>query len=103
LLQDSSGSDEPALSSILGTDDGGYFPRRANNHDPHALDQLLYLIVAASVLASNTVGRSAVVAGFPLFAVQMFDKLGPQWASTLLGGVACVMIPVPFWLARYGK
>lgn len=40
--------------------------------------------------------RSAIAAGFPLFSRQMFENLGVQWASTLLGCLAVIMIPIPF-------
>lgn len=59
-----------------------------------------YLFVAASALASNTVFRSAFGAAFPLFANQMYDALNPRWASTLLGFVALIMIPIPVILRR---
>lgn len=61
-----------------------------------------YLFAAASALAANTVLRSLFGAGFPLFANQMFDKLNPRWASTLLGCIAVLMIPIPLILKRYG-
>ncbi|OCH89033.1 MFS general substrate transporter [Obba rivulosa] len=61
-----------------------------------------YLFVAASALAANTVVRSIFGAGFPLFATQMFEKLDPRWASTVLGCVALLLAPIPFVLHRYG-
>lgn len=61
-----------------------------------------YLFVAASALAANTVIRSLFGASFPLFATQMFVKLNPRWASTLLGLIALVMAPIPFILRKYG-
>ncbi|KZO96212.1 MFS general substrate transporter [Calocera viscosa TUFC12733] len=61
-----------------------------------------YLMVAASAMASSTVVRSTFGAGFPLFATQMFEKLDPRWASTLLGCIAILMIPIPVVLMRYG-
>ncbi|KAH8102515.1 MFS general substrate transporter [Cristinia sonorae] len=61
-----------------------------------------YLFAAASALAANTVLRSIFGAGFPLFANQMFDKLNPRWASTLLGCIALLMMPLPLVLKRYG-
>jgi hypothetical protein len=39
--------------------------------------------------------RSVIAAGFPLFTRQMFANLGIQWAGTLLGCIAAVMIPIP--------
>ncbi|OAX40253.1 MFS general substrate transporter [Rhizopogon vinicolor AM-OR11-026] len=62
----------------------------------------VYLFAAASALAANTVIRSAAGAGFPLFATQMYTALDPRWASTVLGCVACLMIPIPIVLKRYG-
>ncbi|PWN44737.1 putative mfs-multidrug-resistance transporter [Ceraceosorus guamensis] len=61
-----------------------------------------YLAKAASALASNTVMRSAFGAGFPLFAAQMYARLGTQWASSLLGFLALLMLPIPFVLVKYG-
>ncbi|KAJ7487470.1 MFS general substrate transporter [Mycena galericulata] len=61
-----------------------------------------YLFVAASALAASTVVRSIFGAVFPLFATQMFNALGPRWASSLLGFVALAMVPIPIILKRFG-
>ncbi|KAJ9094555.1 hypothetical protein QFC20_006870 [Naganishia adeliensis] len=61
-----------------------------------------YLFAAASALAANTVCRSVFGAVFPLFATQMYEKLNPRWASTLLGFLALLMMPIPFVLIKYG-
>ncbi|KAH8817235.1 synaptic vesicle transporter [Xylogone sp. PMI_703] len=61
-----------------------------------------YLHLAASVVAANIIFRSAVAAAFPLFTRQMFQSLGVQWACTLLGCLAAIMIPIPFAFQRYG-
>ncbi|KAJ8591490.1 hypothetical protein M405DRAFT_764751 [Rhizopogon salebrosus TDB-379] len=61
-----------------------------------------YLSVAASALAANAVVRSLFGAAFPLFATQMYDRLGPQWASTLLGFIALILMPTLFVLSKYG-
>lgn len=61
-----------------------------------------YLFVAASALSASTVVRSLFGAGFPLFAVQMYDRLNPRWASTLLGFIAILLAPIPFVLYRFG-
>ncbi|RMJ27251.1 Sugar and other transporter [Aspergillus sp. HF37] len=62
-----------------------------------------YLMFAASAIAANTFCRSLVAAAFPLFSRQMFQGMGIQWAATLLGCVAIVLVPIPviFWF--YGK
>lgn len=44
-----------------------------------------YLMFAASAVAANTFLRSLAGAGFPLFATQMVNGLGVQYAGTLLG------------------
>ncbi|TBU30061.1 MFS general substrate transporter [Dichomitus squalens] len=61
-----------------------------------------YLAVAASALSAMTVVRSLFGAAFPLFATQMYDTLNPRWASTLLGCIALLMVPIPVVLERYG-
>jgi MFS family permease len=61
-----------------------------------------YLSKAASALAGSTVLRSGFGAGFPLFTDQMFRRLSVKWACTLLGGIALLMLPIPFVLYKYG-
>ncbi|OKL58891.1 putative transporter [Talaromyces atroroseus] len=54
-----------------------------------------YLLFAASAVAANTLLRSLAGAVFPLFATYMFDGMGVNWAGTLLGCVAAVLVPIP--------
>lgn len=61
-----------------------------------------YLMFAASAIAANTFLRSLFGAGFPLFATYMFNGMGIEWASTLLGCIGIVMIPIPIIFYRYG-
>ncbi|PHH82953.1 hypothetical protein CDD82_4171 [Ophiocordyceps australis] len=61
-----------------------------------------YLMFAASAIAGNTFMRSLCGATFPLFARQMFQGMGIQWASTLLGCVALALAPIPFVFYKYG-
>ncbi|KAI1506470.1 major facilitator superfamily transporter [Biscogniauxia marginata] len=61
-----------------------------------------YLMFAASALAGNTFLRSLCGAVFPLFATYMFNGMGIQWAATLLGCVAAVLIPIPAVFYLYG-
>ncbi|KAK8854610.1 hypothetical protein IAR55_003349 [Kwoniella newhampshirensis] len=63
----------------------------------------VYLWSAASALASATVVRSLFGAAFPLFATQMYEKLGTQWASSVLGFIALLMAPIPMVLMMYGS
>ena len=57
---------------------------------------------AASAIAANTFLRSLAGAGFPLFANYMFAGMGVQWAETLLGCVAVLLIPIPIIFMKYG-
>jgi MFS transporter, DHA1 family, multidrug resistance protein len=61
-----------------------------------------YLMNAASGIAGNTLIRSFAGAGFPLFAVQMYHKLGVAWATSLLGFLAIAFIPVQILFYIYG-
>ncbi|KAK9361119.1 major facilitator superfamily domain-containing protein [Lipomyces starkeyi] len=62
-----------------------------------------YLMFAASAVAANTFLRSGFGAGFPLFAGAMFKTLGVQWAGTLIGCLALILVPVPVLFYLYGK
>ncbi|EHL02914.1 putative Uncharacterized transporter [Glarea lozoyensis 74030] len=70
-----------------------------------ALNYLIdaYLMVAASAIAANTFLRSFFGAGFPLFATQMFHRLGVDWAGSLLGFLAVAFLPIPFLFYKYGE
>lgn len=62
----------------------------------------VYMMFANSAIAANTLIRSCVGGGFPLFAVQMYHKLGVDWASSLLGFLSIAMIPIPILFYFYG-
>lgn len=62
-----------------------------------------YLMYAASAIAANTVCRSAFGAAAPLFTTYMFDALGVGGGASLIGGVACLLAPVPFIFYKYGE
>ncbi|KAG9877765.1 hypothetical protein KCV05_g21641, partial [Aureobasidium melanogenum] len=62
-----------------------------------------YPLYAASALAANSFARSSFAAAFPLFGVQMYNKLGYQWASSLLAFLALAMAPFPYLFFKYGK
>ncbi|KAK2777448.1 hypothetical protein FQN52_003158 [Onygenales sp. PD_12] len=57
----------------------------------------------ASALSANSLLRYAGGGAFPLFTVQMFSSLGIGWASSLLGFVSVVLVPVPWVLYKYGE
>ncbi|KAK1764195.1 SCR1 protein [Phialemonium atrogriseum] len=57
----------------------------------------------ASVFAGNTFFRSSFGGALPLAAPQMIRSLGIGWASSTLGFISLVLVPLPFVLERYGK
>ncbi|GMG55946.1 unnamed protein product [Ambrosiozyma monospora] len=62
-----------------------------------------YAKYAASALATKVFLRSAGGAAFPLFTIQMYHKLGLQWASWLLAFISTAMIILPFAFYKWGK
>ncbi|KAI5275329.1 MFS general substrate transporter [Aureobasidium subglaciale] len=63
----------------------------------------VYLLNANSAIAVNTFIRSAVAAGFPMFATYMYQGLGVDWATSLLAFVCIALIPFPLVFWFYGK
>lgn len=62
-----------------------------------------YQTYSASALAGIIFVRNIVGAAFPLFAEQMYTKLGVEWASSLLAFLAILCIPVPFLFFYKGE
>ncbi|KAI1763132.1 MFS general substrate transporter [Hypoxylon sp. FL1150] len=62
----------------------------------------VYLMNSNSATAANGLLRAACGAGFPLFATAMYDRLGVEWATSLLGFIAVALIPVPLLFYIYG-
>lgn len=62
-----------------------------------------YLMYAASAVAANTVCRSAAGAAAPLFTTYMFDALGVGGGGSLIGGIAILLMPIPFLFYKYGR
>ncbi|RPB02671.1 MFS general substrate transporter [Choiromyces venosus 120613-1] len=56
----------------------------------------------ASAMAANGLLRYTFGAVFPLFALQMYEKLGIQWAGSLLGFISLLLLPVPWVLFKWG-
>ncbi|CAK9783871.1 MFS general substrate transporter [Cutaneotrichosporon oleaginosum] len=61
-----------------------------------------YRPVAASALASNSFLRSTFAAGFPLFGLPLYERLGPVGATCLLAGLLFLFTPLPFIFYRTG-
>ncbi|PYH50083.1 MFS transporter [Aspergillus saccharolyticus JOP 1030-1] len=62
-----------------------------------------YPTYAASALAANSFTRSSFGGAFPLFGIQMYDKLGYHWASSLLAFLTLLMAPFPYLFFKYGS
>lgn len=61
-----------------------------------------YRPVAASALASNSFLRSSFAAGFPLFGLQLYTRLGAVGGTCLLAGLLFLTLPLPFIFYRIG-
>lgn len=57
---------------------------------------------AASALAANAMLRCLFGAGFAVFAVDMYEKLGTPWATSIVGFVSLAMGILPLVFYRYG-
>ncbi|KAJ5894712.1 hypothetical protein N7495_006403 [Penicillium taxi] len=62
----------------------------------------VYMMFANSAIAANTLIRSVLGGAFPLFATQMYENLGVDWASSVLGFITIAMIPIPILFFFYG-
>ncbi|KAJ3487798.1 hypothetical protein NLI96_g3279 [Meripilus lineatus] len=54
-----------------------------------------YRPIAASAMAANTFVRTSFAAAFPLFAGQMYHRLGTVGATALLAGLTTLAAPLP--------
>lgn len=62
-----------------------------------------YPAIASSAIAAQGLMRNMLAAVTPLFASQMFNGMGVQWAGLLLSLVALALTPLPFVLFVKGK
>ncbi|KAJ4336415.1 hypothetical protein N0V87_005431 [Didymella glomerata] len=56
----------------------------------------------ASAIAANGIFRYTLGAVFPLFTVQMYSELGIGWATSLLGFLSVLMLPIPWVFYKWG-
>ncbi|KAH3665782.1 hypothetical protein OGAPHI_003970 [Ogataea philodendri] len=61
-----------------------------------------YQHYAASALAAKTFVRSIWGAAVPLFTIQMYHRLGYEWASSLMAFIALACCAIPFAFFFYG-
>jgi len=57
----------------------------------------------ASATSANGFSRYILAAAFPLFAIQMYDGLGIDWATSLLGFISVGLLPIPWVLFKWGS
>ena len=68
----------------------------------------LYLIdtygplLGASAMAANGLLRYGLGGVFPLFTVQMYHKMGIDWATSFFGFVTIALMPIPWVLFKFG-
>ncbi|KAK6209802.1 MFS polyamine transporter [Colletotrichum tabaci] len=55
---------------------------------------------AASALAANGILRYMLGAVFPLFTIQMYEKLGVNWAGSVFAFLSLPLMPIPWLLFR---
>lgn len=58
---------------------------------------------AASAVAANTFLRSCFAGAFPLVVTPMYHNIGVGPGSSITGGFAALLIPVPFVFFTFGK
>ncbi|KAI1103139.1 MFS general substrate transporter [Jackrogersella minutella] len=63
---------------------------------------ITYSQYAASIFAGSALFRATFGAVFPLFARQLFRQLGIGGGNSLLGGLAILFLPIPFFFYYYG-
>jgi hypothetical protein len=56
----------------------------------------------ASAIAANGLLRHTFGAAFPLFTLQMYARLGTSWATSLLGFLSILLLPIPWTLYKWG-
>ena len=61
-----------------------------------------YRKYAASGLACNAFVRCFMGGIFPLFGLQMYKKMGINWAGFFIAMITVLLIPVPFLFTKYG-
>lgn len=62
-----------------------------------------YEIFAASALAALSCSRALFGTVLPFATTPMYQRLGVQWACSLLGFISLAMCAIPFVFVRYGE
>jgi MFS transporter, DHA1 family, multidrug resistance protein len=59
-------------------------------------------LYGASATGASSLSRYTLSAAFPLFALQMYSRLGVGWATSLLGFFTVAMFPIPWVFYHWG-
>lgn len=59
-------------------------------------------LYGASAMGANNLARYLLGAAFPLFIVQMYERLGIGWSTSLLGFISLAMTPIPWAFYLWG-
>lgn len=59
-------------------------------------------LYGASAAGASSLCRYSLAAAFPLFTLQMYQDLGIEWATSLLGFCAVAMALIPWFLYHFG-
>lgn len=86
--------------TIAGFPCGFGFVMLYNSANNYIVDS--YQHYAASALAAKTCVRSFWGAAVPLFTIQMYHKLGYEWAGTLMAFIALACCAIPYLFFFYG-
>ena len=94
----------PQFSWVLPTVAAGFIGAGFNVIFQQCINFLVdtYGLYAASAVSANTFLRSLLASAFPLVAKPMISNLGFGPAMSILGGIACLALPVPLIFMRYG-
>lgn len=87
----------PCFSGVV---TGFGFTTLYNSANNYIVDS--YQHYAASALASKTFVRSIWGAAVPLFTIQMYHKLGYQWATSLMAFISLACCAIPYLFFFYG-
>ncbi|EFX02153.1 msf membrane transporter [Grosmannia clavigera kw1407] len=95
---------KPSVPWPVPTVAGGFIAAGFNIIFQQCLNYLIdcYGRYAASATSANTILRSLLACCLPLAARPMFINMGVGPTASLLGGISCVALPLPFLLMRYG-
>lgn len=56
----------------------------------------------ASAMAANGLLRYILGGCFPLWTIQMYNAMGIGWATSLLGFICVLLLPIPYVFYKYG-